>query len=68
MGRNLKSIGARAPHTAKEEKPLTSAYIARARLSYAFGNSDLEIDLDPKVSVAEDGAWVAAWVWVPRED
>lgn len=28
----------------------------------------LEIDDDAKVSQAEGGAWVAAWVWVADDD
>lgn len=28
---------------------------------------DLEIDDEPFVSVADEGVWVSAWVWVPFE-
>lgn len=30
-------------------------------------NDDLEIDDDPLLSVADEGVWVSAWVWVPIE-
>ena len=39
-------------------------WVDRARELRLF-NDDLEIDEDEKVSVANDGAWVRAWVWVP---
>ena len=29
---------------------------------------DLQIDPHAKVSTSADGAWVAAWVWVPASD
>ena len=38
--------------------------IRRARL---LASDDLEIDDDPMVSIAEDGVWVSAWVWVSAE-
>jgi hypothetical protein len=40
--------------------------IAAARDMYA--SDDVEIDDNPKLSHADDGVWVAAWVWVSRED
>lgn len=36
-------------------------YISRAR---AYCDHDLEVDEEPLVSIGDDGAWVAAWVWV----
>ena len=27
-------------------------------------NDDLEIDDEPLLSVADDGVWVSAWIWV----
>lgn len=36
--------------------------IAKARDIYAMDN--IEIDGDPPLSKADDGAWVQAWVWV----
>lgn len=36
-----------------------------ARSNYADpSDDDIEIDDDPLLSVAEDGVWVQAWVWV----
>lgn len=43
-----------------------AAEIATARDEYC--NDDVEIDDDPRVSAAENGAWVMAWVWVHGED
>lgn len=40
-------------------------HIAQARESYA--SDDVEIDDAPEVSEADNGVWVAAWVWV-RDD
>lgn len=37
--------------------------IARARNEWA--DDDISIDDGAKVSVADDGAWVQAWVWLP---
>ncbi len=47
--------------------PSDDELIQEARQMYQC--DDLEIDLDAKVSRAEDGsgAWVQAWVWVPAE-
>lgn len=36
-----------------------------ARALYA--SEDVEIEEDAEVSVADDGVWVQAWVWVPKE-
>jgi hypothetical protein len=43
--------------TAQEE-----ALIEQARAQYC--NDDLEIDAEPALSFNDEGAWVAAWVWV----
>jgi hypothetical protein len=37
--------------------------VERARELYA--NDELEIDDNAIISQADDGCWVAAWVWVP---
>ena len=45
--------------------------IEAARSNYAMGSDDeIEIDDKPLLSVADDGVWVSAWVWVsiPKED
>lgn len=42
--------------------------IELARQRYAIpSHDDLEIDDNPKLSEAEGGTWVAAWVWVDNE-
>jgi len=33
-----------------------------------YQENDIEIDDDAKISVAEGGAWVQAWVWIPEEE
>lgn len=40
--------------------------IAAARAIYA--TDEVEIDDTPSVSIADDGVWVSAWVWVPNGD
>lgn len=41
--------------------------IAIARHTYASNSADdIEIDDEPAVSVADDGIWINAWVWVPN--
>ena len=51
--------------TLKEEKAFRSA--ARRELgSGAYGK--FYVDENAIVSSSEDGAYVACWVWVPRED
>ena len=47
----------------KEDQDL---YVSKARELYA--DDDLEIDDNPNISVAENGMWVAAWVWVSDDD
>lgn len=39
----------------------------RTRARELYGDEDLDIDTDAKVSVGDDGVWVAAWVWVSKE-
>jgi molybdopterin synthase catalytic subunit len=60
---------------AKADSPTSSAagakttYIGIARQKYeGASNNDIEIDEDPAVSIADGGAWVAAWVWVTQEE
>lgn len=46
-----------------------AVYVAQAKQQYdKQSDNDIEIDEDPAVSIAEEGAWVAAWVWVSREE
>lgn len=42
--------------------PIAAAYREEARATYA--DDEIQIDADARVSIADDGAWVAAWVWV----
>jgi hypothetical protein len=43
--------------------------IERARAEYARTSYDeLEIDDEPILSVADDGVWVNAWVWINTEE
>jgi hypothetical protein len=45
------------------------AYRRRARERYVgYSDHDVEIDENAAVSMSDDGAFVAAWVWVPREE
>lgn len=46
--------------------PTPEAYITLAR-KQREGNPEIEIDDQPIVSISEDGAWVAAWLWVDKE-
>lgn len=32
-----------------------------------YGNDGIEIDDEPLLSIADEGVWVSAWVWVPIE-
>lgn len=43
-----------------------SALISQARAQYC--NDDIEIDDEPELSETDDGAWVAAWVWVANAE
>ncbi len=42
----------------------------RAMADDKYGTDDIEIDDEPATSVAEDGTWVSAWVWIeaPEEE
>ena len=43
--------------------------ISKARDDYTMDSScNVEIDDDPVLSVADEGIWVSAWVWVKRPD
>lgn len=39
-----------------------------AQSLWAIGNDEIDIDSNATVSVADGGAWVAAWVWVAVDD
>ena len=40
----------------------------RSQAMEEYCGDDLQIDKDAAVSSSEDGAWVAAWVWVQAEE
>lgn len=43
------------------------AYAPEIKAAREQTNDDLEIDDDPVLSIADDGVWVSAWIWVPGE-
>ena len=49
-----------------EDKAL-AAYREAAKRLWA-GDDDISFDPEPRVATAEEGAWVACWVWVPKEE
>ena len=52
-----------------ERAALAASYIELARERHVIASDNkIEIDSDAKVSFANDGAWVAAWVWVALPD
>lgn len=51
-----------APPDAVEDN---SKHIDRARDLYSLTTEDIQIDDFAAVSHGDDGAWVAAWVWLP---
>lgn len=71
---------AAAMKTIPELQPLLARYIeirtnagdsadaiTSARDRYCTSD-DIEIDDNPAVSIAENGTWVNAWLWVPMPD
>ncbi len=43
--------------------------INAARSNYAEpSDNDIEVDDEPMLSIADEGVWVSAWVWVPIKD
>lgn len=53
----------------EDESELVASYIEMARERHVIASDNkIEIDSDARVSFANDGAWVAAWVWVARPD
>lgn len=50
------------PQEALPPTPTEAEYREWAEEKYA--SDDIQIDPDAKVSIADDGAWVRAWVWV----
>lgn len=54
------------PETDEDRQFATNDEIIMARRKYA--SDTIEIDEDAKVSVADTGVWVQAWVWLPNEE
>ena len=53
----------------REEVALAALYVEMARERHVMASDHkIEIEAAPKVSFADEGAWVAAWVWVDRPD
>ena len=48
------------------ETAATKEEINRARKEY--GSETIEIDRNAKSSIADDGVWVNAWVWLENEE
>jgi len=46
----------------ERERATYAGHITQARAQYC--NDDCEIDDEPYLSVADEGVWVSAWVWV----
>lgn len=42
--------------------------IAAAIDNYGWSGNDISFDNQPLLSVADDGVFVSAWVWVPIDD
>ncbi|MGA3372838.1 MAG: hypothetical protein ABSC48_13860 [Terracidiphilus sp.] len=68
MNNDLSPIRPAAPESSDKVNAAKAAYIAVARQRYTKSTYDIEIDDAPVVGIAEDGAWVAAWLWVSQED
>jgi hypothetical protein len=46
---------------------LDSVYRGAARHRVEF-DDDVQVEADAKVSAADDGAWVQAWLWVSDDE
>ena len=68
MGNDVNSVEFAVPKPTRREQAVASAYIDCARKQYATSTDNLEIDDEPNVSIADGGAWVAAWVWVAHAE
>jgi len=52
----------------REDDQATEEQIIEARRCYCLSSDDnIEVDEEAAVSIADDGVWVAAWVWLPNE-
>jgi hypothetical protein len=65
--RAKKPQGCQPCHWANINRPRASEdEVVRARKLYQ--TDDVEIDTDTRTSVGDDGKWIQAWVWLPKED
>lgn len=62
----VQAVEDKIKEVASWRRPEDPVIIQRARELYA--DDETEIDDDPAVSHADDGTWVAAWVWVSDEE
>lgn len=60
------SLEIKAADAEIQQAEALDAEIEKAR--EIFETDDIEIDDSPAVSVADDGVWVSAWVWVPSRE
>lgn len=67
-GDHLEAMAKLRDHVAVlgRDRDAYAADVQRARDEYA--TDDVEIDDEPDISEAENGVWVAAWVWVRALD
>jgi hypothetical protein len=61
----LKDIDAHLAPPSEEDQAFLDSYIEAARDEYQR-DGEIEIDDDAVVSHSEEGAYVAAWVWVDK--
>jgi hypothetical protein len=50
-----------------DKRPTDQQYRDAAGRMY-LTDDDIEIELSGTLSVADDGAWVQAWIWVPDSE
>jgi len=62
-------LAKKAGHALDRRGVATTKEITRARKLYVDGsNDDIEVDNDARVSIADTGIWVQAWIWLPDEE
>lgn len=67
LGTKLATIKHRRKARMEETIYATEDEIKRARKLYQTDEIEID-DLNVKVSIAEGGTWIAAWVWLPNEE
>ena len=53
---------------ADQERIAHEGTIAAAVGNYGWSGDDISFDANPLLSVADDGVFVSAWVWVPIDN